>query len=90
MLLPRLNSPKSPIKMNTATPNPLPLEAPSTAKMVEPPVCDIFLCDYCGADFNTLPAIKVFIVSRYSILQQNHNTGPKFSINRVIIFLKLY
>lgn len=55
-LLPRLNS-NSPTKLNTASINP-PQEAPSTAKMVEPPVCDIFLCDRCGADFNTLRAIK--------------------------------
>ena len=62
MLLPRLNSPNSPVKLiSTASNEPsLPPEAPSTAQMVEPPVCDIFLCDYCGADFDTLSAIKVF------------------------------
>ena len=57
MLLPRLNS-SSPTKLNATSINPT-QEAPSTAKMVEPPVCDIFLCDRCGADFNTLRAIKV-------------------------------
>ena len=35
------------------------MEATSAAQMVEPPVCDIYLCDYCGADFSTLTAIKV-------------------------------
>lgn len=35
------------------------IEAPTAAKMVEPPVNDIYLCDYCGADFSSLSAIKV-------------------------------
>ena len=39
------------------------MEAPSSAQMVEPlPVSDIYLCDYCGADFSTLIAIKVFFL----------------------------
>ncbi len=60
MLLPRLNSPNSPIKpISNVSSNSLAAEEPSTAQMVEPPVCDIFLCDYCGADFETLVAIKV-------------------------------
>lgn len=37
----------------------LAIEAPNAAKMVEPPVNDIYLCDYCGADFSSLSAIKV-------------------------------
>ena len=64
MLLPRLNSPNSPTKLKPATPKATrSIEAPSTAKMVEPPVCDIFLCDYCGADFNTVNAIKVSVLN---------------------------
>lgn len=61
MLLPRLNSPGTPKKSIIAGTNSnIGMEAPSTAQMVEPfPVSDIFLCDYCGADFNTLIAIKV-------------------------------
>lgn len=35
------------------------IEAPTAAKMVEPPINDIYLCDYCGADFSSLSAIKV-------------------------------
>lgn len=60
MLLPRLNSPSTPKKSVIAGPNPnIGMEAPSSAQMVEPlPVSDIFLCDYCGADFNSLTAIK--------------------------------
>ena len=56
MLLPRLNSPTSPAKLGPGASNSL-----AVAKMVEPPVNDIYLCDYCGADFSSLTAIKVDI-----------------------------
>jgi len=64
MLLPRLNSPSTPKKSIIAGPNPnIGMVAPSSVQMVEPlPVSDIFLCDYCGADFNTLTAIKVKLI----------------------------
>jgi hypothetical protein len=64
MLLPRLNSPSTPKKSVVAglIPN-IGMEAPSSAQMVEPlPISDIYLCDYCGADFSTLIAIKVFFL----------------------------
>ena len=60
MLLPRLNSPNSPTKMGASTSIAV-IQAPSAAKMVEPPVNDIYLCDFCGADFSSLSAIKVII-----------------------------
>ena len=62
LLPPRLNS-LSPNKSGSAaSSDPLRMvvaDAPPTAQMVESPPCDIFLCDYCGADFNKLSAIKV-------------------------------
>ncbi len=67
MLLPRLNSPTSPTKLNAGASNTMEIEAPTAAKMVEPPINDIYLCDYCGADFSSLSAIKVNYSMRYDL-----------------------
>ncbi|KAI9564070.1 hypothetical protein GHT06_007808 [Daphnia sinensis] len=77
MLLPRLNSPTSPAKLNTGTLNPTAIEEPTAAKMVEPPINDIYLCDYCGADFSSLAAIKAHeakCMADKALEAQSHNS----------------
>ncbi|KAI9562527.1 hypothetical protein GHT06_009975 [Daphnia sinensis] len=76
-LLPRLNSPTSPAKWNTGTLNPTAIEEPTAAKMVEPPVNDIYLCDCCGADFSSLAAIKAHeakCMADKALEAQSHNS----------------
>ncbi|XP_057371302.1 uncharacterized protein LOC130692244 [Daphnia carinata] len=77
MLLPRLNSPTSPAKLNTGTLNPTAIEEPTAAKMVEPPINDIYLCDYCGADFSSHSAIKAHeakCMADKALEAQSHNS----------------
>lgn len=84
MLLPRLNSPTSPTKLNAGSVNPTGMEEPTAAKMVEPPVNDIYLCDYCGADFSSHLAIKV-IRTRFYGLDEIKELKVHYFINWVLI-----
>lgn len=92
MLLPRLNSPTSPIKLNACITNPsLAHEAPTAAKMVEPPVTDIYLCDYCGADFSSLSAIKVKLLRPIKQVEGKRGIQYRFLKlkNRLLISIEL-
>lgn len=80
MLLPRLNSPTSPAKINPGTLNSTAIEEPTAAKMVEPPINDIYLCDYCGADFSSLSTIKAHeakCMADKALDTQSHNSFPE-------------